>query len=492
MRLSFLYSYNFFLLSLIPLLLIYSFNVGEIPINDLYVPFFISIGISGLFFLLFKLKFNSTQSGVIISTCLISFISFGYINSFFESNFLNLTIILVIIFLFLAIFSLYQILKHQISKEINKIFTIFSVVLIIILIPNILLFYFNDNFLENENFDIDLNLKFTDHPDIYIIILDEFAGELQLNNDFNYSLEPFFQNLTSYNFQFPKNSLSNYPNTAYSLPSILNMDYLEFIPKKVGAESKNTLMAYELRNDNNFMKILKNNDYEIISFYGGMGASGTGSLVHEKHCAPLNINNDLKEKYLKIFIPFSIFNNELINNPLNEKLECIQNYVIAHERNSQPESFFIHLRLPHSPYLYDSNGNFNKNSNFLENDKNAYLEQLKFTEKYTTQLVSSITKNNPDAYIVLFSDHGWRGEINWKEQSPENLIRGHSVILGYRIPDNELNLPDNTSLVNTFRILINQISNTELELLDDKFYWYDVEKPNEHYDVSLKILNFLD
>ena len=131
MRLSFLYSYNFFLLSLIPLLLIYSFNVGEIPINDLYVPFFISIGISGLFFLLFKLKFNSTQSGVIISTCLISFISFGYINSFFESNFLNLTIILVIIFLvytltlgvkFFLIVCLWQVLyMHQYFFLLNMI-----------------------------------------------------------------------------------------------------------------------------------------------------------------------------------------------------------------------------------------------------------------------------------------------------------------------------------------------------------------------------------
>ena len=492
------FPYNFLLFSVIPLLLIYSSNVGEIPILDIRIPLAISIGLSGILFLCLRLKFTSTKAGLIISVFLISFILHGNLKSFLHesdilsNSFFENSLLFGSVFLIISLLSIYIIFKKNYSDDFNKIFTIFSITVILVLIPNILFFFVDENNFENQNFKIDLNHPLTQTPDIFIILLDEFAGEIQLSNDFDYSLKPFMINLNSMNFQVAQNSFSNYPNTAYSLPSILNMDYLEFIPDKIGIDSKNTLLAYDLRNDNNFMKILKNNDYKIVSFYGGMGSSGNASIVDEKPCSALNINNDLKEKFFQIYIPFTIFKNELINNPLSEKLSCIQNFVKNHEKNTVSELFFIHLRLPHHPYVYDSNGNYNAQSDFAEENKTAYLEQLKFTEKFTLELVSNIQKTDKDSYIVILSDHGYRGQINWKDQNLENLIRGHNVILAYYFPDNTPNLPKMTSLVNALRILINEISETKLEILHDKFYWYDHEKPNEHFDVTLIISEYLN
>ena len=48
--------------------------------------------------------------------------------------------------------------------------------------------------------------------------------KLNLNYDFGYDLQPFENKLNERGFMVPA-SFSNYPNTEFSLPSIMNMMY---------------------------------------------------------------------------------------------------------------------------------------------------------------------------------------------------------------------------------------------------------------------------
>ena len=497
-KLSNIHQVHFLTFSIIPLLLIFSFNVQEISITDIFIPILVSIAISIITFFILKLKFDFQKSSLILSVFLICFLIYGNIRYILqndlqsENTFLSSSIFLGFIFIFISLISIYYIFKKNIQKEIHKIFSIFSITLVLILIPNIMIFYINNDFDSNSIFEINLDFKMENRPDVFVILADEFAGPIQLSQDFDYYPTILYDNLKIKNFQIVENALSNYPNTAYSLPSTLNMDYLEFIPQYVGEKSKNTLLAYELRNDNNVMKIFKKNGYKITSFYGGMGSVGDTSLVSEKPCAPFNINNDLKEKYFQIYIPFTFFNNNLVNNPLNEKLTCIQNHIKNLQPSSEPQLHFIHLRLPHSPFVFDSNGNFIQNSQLESSNSNAYLEQLIFTENTIVNLVNDIQENDPDSAIIIFSDHGFRSHIDWSKHDGENLIRGHNVIVAYNFPNVKYNLPENLSLVNLFRIFFNQYSNEQFELLENKFFWYDPNEPNNHFDVTNKILDFVN
>ena len=488
---------HFFILSIIPLFLIYSFNVEEIPILDLRFPILISVSVIGIVYLFLRIKFDSAKVSVILSTFLIMFIIHGNIRYYLKNQVIlsdsvfSSSIFLGIIFLSIPLMLIFFIFKKNIISELNKILMIFSLTLFLVLMPTAIIYFINDS--PSLDFSqINLDIELSEKPNLYVILLDEFAGQIQLNQDFNYYPHYLMSNLDKRNFQTPINSFSNYPNTAYSLPSVLNMEYLEYVTNELGPDSKNTIKALDLRNNNNLMKIFKNNGYHITSFYGGMGASGAGNLVDEKVCAPFNINNDLKEKFFLIYFPFSYFNNELINNPLNEKISCIREYINNLETSKEPKFLFIHLRLPHHPYVYNSSGDFISDSNLDNKDKNGYLEQLKFSEKLAVDIIDTIQQKDPNSFIVIFSDHGYRSHINWNDRNNfENVIRGHNVIISFYTNEHQINLPKNVTLVNIFRIIINQISDEKLEILENKLYWYGLDEPNRHYDVSEIIFNNL-
>ena len=77
----------------------------------------------------------------------------------------------------------------------------------------------------------------TNLPDIYYIILDEYAGADSLEKNFNFDNIEFISALSKRGFFMPSNSYSNYPYTLLSIPSILNMQYLNFLSEEMGLES---------------------------------------------------------------------------------------------------------------------------------------------------------------------------------------------------------------------------------------------------------------
>ena len=48
-------------------------------------------------------------------------------------------------------------------------------------------------------------------------------------------------------------------------------------------------------------------------------------------------------------------------------------------------------------------------------DKNAYLEQLKFANKKTLEIVDKIQERNAENVIIIVSDHGYRYYINYEK-----------------------------------------------------------------------------
>ena len=92
----------------------------------------------------------------------------------------------------------------------------------LILSANVAIYFINNPVNETEEYfgNISIIEKNVDEkPDVFLLILDEFAGKYQLKMDFNYNLNTFNQNLKDRGFSVPDVALSNYPNTAFSMPS---------------------------------------------------------------------------------------------------------------------------------------------------------------------------------------------------------------------------------------------------------------------------------
>ena len=143
--------------------------------------------------------------------------------------------------------------------------------------------------------------------------------------------------------------------------------------------------------------------------------------------------------------------------------------------------------LPHWPYRYDSEGN-NVNPTSTPLNEDIYLDQLIFTEKKSLEMIDSIQKQNPESIIIIFSDHGMRGEItSWVNPTDKDLIRGFNNISALYFPDKEIEIPKKLSLVNIFRIFFNEYFDTHYEILEDRHIWYNDEEPFINKDVTNRL-----
>ena len=331
------------------------------------------------------------------------------------------------------------------------------------------LFYLSENF---------------DRRDIYLIILDEYAGKKTLQKEFGYNNEKFYSELTKRGFFLPEINHSNYPYTKLSIPSILNMHYLNFLSDETIETSKNDSSIKAALEKNLVMQNLKNNGYEIFTFFTGGGATGSDSLVTKKFCSEFFYSEYISVSLKKI-VPF--FNDDYDPNFKRDRIECVFSTIPQISENENPVFVYAHVLLPHGPYVFDSNGNHVETKEILDIDmeKNLYLEQLEYANKKIINVIDKIQKNSQNQpIIIILSDHGQRIGVDWQNPSQDMIIQSFNNLNAYYFPEKNIS-QESISPVNSFRLLFNEYFDTHFEILEDKNYWLQTDEyPYDFSDVT--------
>ena len=487
-----------FLFSLFPIMLFVQGNLHEIPFEDVIFPLFLSISITFLSWIILRKFIGSQRSGLILSLVIMSFINIGNIRFFISDNpdeTLQSSVegqILVSVLLIISVIGIIYFLKtHRLDVK-TSIANVVSMTMIGVLIFSITSFSIStadDNSFTNLS-DIPVQISDVENkPNIYLIILDEYAGFIQLKNDFNFDNNDFRIELEKRDLFVVKESLSNYPNTSLSVPSIINMIYFDFIPDKLGKDSKNIRVVEKMINENNVMKILQANGYKIKTLDGAIARTPDTYLADVKLCSSIfDINPDIRKNFALVYVPIVGLQELIFDEVIRNKLECSFSALMdSNEEPNDPEFVVAHLRFPHSPYIYDSSGNSISINDM--GDKNAYLEQLKFVNKKTLEIIDSIQERASTNIIIIISDHGYRFYINWENPTEDDYIRGFNNLAAYYLPGEEKH--ETIALVNIFRIIFNSYLGMDYEILDDRQIWYSPEKPFDHKDVTDLIADYL-
>ena len=486
-----------FLFSLFPVLVIFQYNIHEIPLQDTFWPLFVSFIIALGLWVLIRFFIGSKKSGLIVSLIIMLFVIYGNLHTFIlnsdtEFSFLGGNIIMgTFFFILLIVGIIYFVKTKRILDNANSITNTIGLGMVGILVIFAAIYYYENPVDYSTSYFSDIPSAANNipiKPDIYLLIFDEYAGNISLKNYFNYDNTNFLKKLESKGFYVPVVSYSNYPNTDLSLPSTFNMGYLDFLTEKLGKDSKDKRLVQEFRDNSLMMKVLKLHGYKITSFYGGLGASGNTNLVSEKLCSYGTINTDLRKNLVLTYLPISYFNTVLLELHQKEKLECMFS-ILPEIKGSEETPVFVigQFRLPHEPFIYDSEGNLIKTEK-PSADKQAYLEQLIYTGNKILELVDKISENNTrDPIIIVMSDHGYRSEIDWENPSNENYIAGFNNLAAYYLPNQIDNLPETISSVNIFRIIFNSYLGTEFEMLENRQIWYDPQRPFDFTDVTDKL-----
>jgi len=492
------------LISLMPILFLYQDNMREIPIQDIVTPLVLSIAITFVSWFILKYFFNIRKVSVGISFIIILLIIFSHVRIFFANNedmnlqFIGSNIILMPIILSVGIIGFIFLYKKNIPTETTSIFNVMAIVVILFIGSQLTIYFINDDsqissFSEFVKIPI-IQSDVVDKPDVYLLVLDAYSGDITLERDYNFDNSKYKNELRDRGFVVQDYTYSNYPNTNLSMPSIMNMVYLDSIAERLGGDSRDVTGMREIRNENNAMKIFKENDYNIITFFAGANAAASKELIDERLCGSfLDLSPELQRAFVYMYFPLSYTRALFFDNYQYDRLECTFSTVLNFDKkDDNPLYMHIHILLPHPPFVFNSDGErvehkYTKDI-FDASLRDAYLEQTIFANKITIEMIDSIQQRDDSAVIIVMSDHGGRLGVNWDNPTEMDYYRALNNISAFYFPGHEGDIPEKIASVNTYRVLFNTYFNTDYEILEDRQMWYVPERPWDQTDVTEKLL----
>ncbi len=275
-------------------------------------------------------------------------------------------------------------------------------------------------------------------PDIYHIITDSHTGF----DKKNYCDDYFKTELLKRGFTIYEKATSNYNYTFCSVPSILNMDYIENLSGSLLPEK--TLQYY---GKNMVFSILQDAGYNITAT--------TFNLY--KHLLNANkITLTLLRTILCTSLPY-IFHYSIGSNLMQIRHELSNT---LKKRNNKPTYFFGHLLAPHYPYLNKEDGS--KIPVSEQQNIDYYFSYLKYIDRELLKMIDELKVNMaPDSIIIIHGDHS----ISLPEQNDK-----FKTLLTIFYPEKYSSacIPHDCTLVNLFRGLFNEILGTDYQLLPNK------------------------
>jgi hypothetical protein len=329
----------------------------------------------------------------------------------------------------------------------------------------------------------DVTLTAPAHPrDVYYIIFDRYADEITLRDRFHYDNTPFLTALGDRGFDVVTDAVANYPKTAHSLASSLNMSFLDGLVRQEGADSGDWGPIYASMSDFRVARALTSIGYTYdhmgswwsptyddpsadTNFIYGRGEFEQTLLdttVWPTLAAALNLSDERdpqQTQYQRVLFQFDTLNR------------------IA--QDPAPTFTFAHFTLPHPPYVFDADGNYVTPDQWVGGADGAYLEQLKYTNGRILQMVDSLLAgpDDTDPIVVIQSDEGPHPDrleadeesFEWPDATDTELGEKFRILDALYLPgegtDAELG---SFTPVNTFRIIFDRYFGADLPLLPDR------------------------
>jgi hypothetical protein len=322
-------------------------------------------------------------------------------------------------------------------------------------------------------------------PDVYLILLDEYLGSAGLQEYYHYDNTPFESFLKQKGFHVCSRPASNYAFTIYSMASLFNMRYLD--STDLGHSEGYTYKSLAaLINKSAVSEYFKQFNYSIHNYspFVFAGTDATESVSVLPRDIELITDQAAYSRLLKRIVlgePQDKMNLAFVARWLNKKIDATHERQMkavleaAHKPSTQSPAFtYLHLLMPHKPFIYDSTGKTPdvyatlSGGNRISGTDKLYLQYLVYTNKRISRFIDELyTATRGKAAIIVMSDHGYRDarSIPGKDFSfqPFNAVY---------LPNRDYHLwYDSVSNVNQFPLLFNTLFGQQIPLKKDSTHF---------------------
>jgi len=467
-----------FLFSIFPVLFLYSHNIKETRLSQIFLPLVFSLIFSlllwGIFLSILK---NKAKAGIVTSVFLFLFFSFGHICD--QLSYLSVGLgvgevkYLIVIPVFLGIWVVIFRFVFRSTRNFNQatgFLNIMALCLILINIINITVFKISQLHAQEtksvvllredqaEKIKINKNIL----PDVYYIILDEYAGLESIKKLYNYDNHKFVAQLEKRGFYIAKKSKTKYKASEKSIASSLNMEYF-----RRGNE------PYKMIRNSKVARIFKQVGYKIFIFPMNSQALFNNSDVVFGY--PEMLINDFSMVFLQTtmlgFLVDIIIDNWDYGQYFRDRTLFIFEKLSKLSEEKGPIFVYSHIVCPHYPFVFDENGGEIEPENFFNiREKKYYLNQYIFTNKKVIDLVDKLLERSGiPPVIVIQSDHGQRGGAPHNEHYRIEVgDLWQDIFNAYYLPSAANNMVfESISPVYTFPVIFNSYFQTNFPIIRD-------------------------
>lgn len=452
----------------------FSENLLLINFNDMLLLMLFYIALEACLFLVYlRIYKNSFKSALAVFLSFSIYFFFGAFHDLvksFVNNFLSSYTFLLILFTLSFLFSLIYLKHREFSK---KLAVYLNFLFILLIFTDIGIIIFKVINYDGKEFSISTSSTIQ-KPNIYLIVVDEYAGEDQLKSTFHCENHLFFNGLSALNFSVIKYSKSNYSSTPFSIASLMSMSFHNEL-SNFEYTDENLKYCFTKISKSNVVSGLKSAGYQFFN-YSIFDIEGENSLISKtflKSGTQLitsqtlwnRVKRDLYENFVFRYMrKTSLYKHLIMQDYYSNELLYDRTTAQAIKHSGIPKFVYTHLLMPHFPYYFNSDGKLNSIEKLgPENLKNKtlYLEYLQYANTKILDLLNKLISEDKNAIVVLLSDHGYR------YANDGNMIYSNLLAI-YDKQHYILDIESLHSNVNVFRLLFNSLFKTNLKLLPDK------------------------
>jgi len=487
-----------FAMALFPILFLFAQNAQQMELQEIFYPALLVLSVTLVVFTVLTFLTKSSNRGALITTVALGFFfSFGQLTVLLDGVKTGLGFIdrhhegtiswLIGLPCFVIV-----ILIWRSRGNFNRLTPILNKVVLLLVLVQLILGGYTVVSRPSIEQKQTATIESKDHvnsssPNIFYIILDGYGRQDILKELYNYDNSGFLDFLREKGFYVADSSRSNYSQTLQSLVTTMNMNYLDSLAPMVTSSEDRIVLVHLLKN-NEVMNFLRAKKYQIVGF--STGYNFTEPVTADIVLSPEGDVSEFGDLLLKT-TPMPFYAKKLVSAFDHDRNRV--RYALAKmpriDEAVDPFFVFAHIIAPHPPFLYDAHGNeyerwwmhnhsdgshYFRDGGTKEEYVNGYRNQVvKITEliKYCIQEILERYKDNPPV-IIIQGDHGPGSRLNWGSSAKTYLPERFSILNAIYLPGVD-SFPFYQSItpVNTFRIILNEYFNADLELLADSSYF---------------------
>jgi len=325
--------------------------------------------------------------------------------------------------------------------------------------------------------------------DVFVIVLDEYASSQVLRERFGYDNSRFIDSLRALGFRIPSALRSNYANTLLSVGSLVNFAPTGNISSDAGRDSYDYGPASFLIEHNRAARFMKAQGYRYVFFastwYAPTRFSSEADVDFDPYGQFRLDRYIYRSEFLKFFIKATVLDRLMPylgdqNMVYRDHVVRTLDGVAGLEPTSQPTFAFVHVLMPHTPYVVDASCHA---AAVPQHDRRSMAAQLTCLDSLVLHTVTTLlTKSRVPPIIVLEGDHGthslniFASPIGVPPQAA--MAERFRPFGAYYLPDGgDTVMPDSTSIVNVMRYVFSYYFDADLPPLPNTMYYSHYHYP---------------